>query len=79
MNTGALTIEHLAHGDAVRRCSRLKGGADHRPKQPPVNLQHDRGKHFPAAMSVARKGGTGHGETLPEARRRTQYDEASDS
>jgi hypothetical protein len=65
MNTAALAIEHLAHGDAVCRCSRLKVGADHRPKQLAVNFQHDRRKHFPAAISVAAKGRARHGKTLP--------------
>jgi hypothetical protein len=65
MNTAALAIEYLAHGDAVRRCSRFKAGADHRPKQPAVYFQYDRRKHFPTAISVAAKGRARHGKTLP--------------
>jgi hypothetical protein len=79
MNTAALAIEHLAHGDAVCRCSRLKDSADHRPKQPAVNLQHDRRKHFPTAIGVATEGRARHVNTLPQARPGAQYHEASDS
>jgi hypothetical protein len=75
----ALTIEHLAHFDAVCRRSGFKGSADHRAKQSSVDMKHDWSKYFPAAMSVAGKSGTGHGYILSQTRPDAQQEQTGTS
>jgi hypothetical protein len=56
-----LAIEYRAHLDAACSRSRLKGSANHRAEQLAVDFKHDWSKHFPAAMSIAGKGGARNG------------------
>lgn len=64
----ALAIEHVAHLDAVYCHPGRKGGPDGRGTQSAIDVEHDRGKHSPAAIGVPGKGRAGHRHILCEAR-----------